>query len=78
MSFIDELASATENLTRRVCDANKAADAESTLDFDCEYGGTIASCSDRFSNMLIYSKLERTDIAAQEISSVIKFSQAEY
>ncbi|OUL34936.1 hypothetical protein [Nostoc sp. 106C] len=76
MSFIDELASATENLIRRVCDAGKAADAQSILDFDCEFGGTIASLSDRFSNMLIYSKLDQTDIAAQEISSVIKFSQA--
>ncbi|MEA5564775.1 class I SAM-dependent methyltransferase [Anabaena sp. UHCC 0399] len=48
---IEDFATAAENLTRRVCDAGGAADGQKVLDCGCGFGGTIASLSDRFSNM---------------------------
>ncbi|MER3491729.1 MAG: SAM-dependent methyltransferase [Mastigocladus sp. ERB_26_2] len=48
---IDDFANAAENLTRRVCDAGGAEDGQKILDCGCGFGGTIASLSDRFTNM---------------------------
>lgn len=48
---IDDFANAAENLTRRVCDAGGAKDGQKILDCGCGFGGTIASLSDRFTNM---------------------------
>jgi ubiquinone/menaquinone biosynthesis C-methylase UbiE len=48
---IEDFAAAAENLTRRVCDAGGATDGQKVLDCGCGFGGTIASLSDRFSNM---------------------------
>jgi ubiquinone/menaquinone biosynthesis C-methylase UbiE len=48
---VDDFASAAENLARRVCDAGGVVDGQKILDCGCGFGGTIASLSDRFSNM---------------------------
>ncbi len=48
---IDDFAKASENLTRRVCDAGGASDGQKILDCGCGFGGTIASLSDRFTHM---------------------------
>jgi len=50
---IDDFANAAEDLTRRVCDAGDAKEGDRILDCGCGFGGTIASLSDRFTNMYL-------------------------
>lgn len=48
---LPDFANATEQLSRRVCDAGKITDGLKILDCGCGFGGTIASLNERFSNL---------------------------
>jgi ubiquinone/menaquinone biosynthesis C-methylase UbiE len=81
---IDDFANAAENLTRRVCDAGGAEDGQKILDCGCGFGGTIASLSDRFTNMhLVGLNIDPRQLArAKELvqpqnSNHIKFIEAD-
>ncbi|WP_315786931.1 class I SAM-dependent methyltransferase [Fischerella sp. JS2] len=81
---IDDFANAAENLTRRVCDAGSAEDGQKILDCGCGFGGTIASLSDRFTNMhLVGLNIDPRQLArAKELvqpqnSNYIEFIEAD-
>ncbi|MCT7957906.1 class I SAM-dependent methyltransferase [Laspinema palackyanum] len=48
---LPDFANATEQLSRKVCDAGNITDGLKILDCGCGFGGTIASLNERFSNL---------------------------